>query len=97
MRKSKSKISHTSQRSATATATSLATALHDAVIMRNLLNVLADSDGVASNQRVSALALASLKFLDDIEEAMNAALRKSAEPDPNASSVTTYVLCDCID
>ena len=97
MRKSKSKISHTSQRSATATAPSLATALYDAVIMRNLLNVLADGDGVTLNQRVSALALASLKCLDDIEEAMNAALRKSAEPDPNASSVTNYVLCDCID
>ena len=97
MKRSKSKVSHTSQRSATATAPSLATALHDAAIMRNLLNVLADGDGLASNQRVSALALASLKSLDDIEEAVNAALRQPAEPGPNASSITNYVLCDCID
>ena len=60
-------------------------------------NVLADGEGLASNERISALALASLKFLDDIEEAVNAALCQSAEPDPNASSVTNYVLCDCID
>ena len=97
MKRSKSKISHTSQRSATAAATRLGTVLYDTVILRNLLNVLADGDGLASNERISALALASLKFLDDIEEAVNAALCQSAEPDPNASSVTNYVLCDCVD
>lgn len=97
MKKSKSKVGHTSQRSATAAATSLGAVLYDAVIMRNLLNVLADGDGLASNQRISALALASLKCLDDIEEAVNAALCQPAEPQPSASSVTNYVLCDCID
>ncbi len=97
MKRSDAKSGNASQRSTTAAATNLGTVLYDAVIMRNLLNVLADGDGLASNQRISALALASLKCLDDIEEAVNAALCQTAEPDPSASSVTNYVLCDCID
>lgn len=97
MKRSNAKIGNASQRSTTAAATSLGNALYDVVIMRNLLNILADGDGLASNQRISALALASLKCLDDIENAVNAALCHPAEADPSASSVTNYVLCDCID
>ena len=97
MKRSKSKTASASQRSAAPTARHLGTVLYDAEIMRNLLNVLADGDGLASNQRISALALASLKYLDDIEEAVNATLSQPAELCPNETSVVNYVLCDCID
>jgi hypothetical protein len=65
--------------------------------MRHLLNLLVDGDGVDSPESASALALASLKFLDDIEEAVNSAASCVAEPCENAPSITIDVFCDCVD
>lgn len=58
---------------------SLIGAAHDAAVMRNLLNIIADGEGLTPDPRVSALALASLKYLDDIDEAVRSAVRSFEE------------------
>jgi hypothetical protein len=58
---------------------SLIGAAHDAAVMRNLLNIIVDGEGLASGPRASALALASLKYLDDIEEAVRSAVQSFKE------------------
>ena len=74
MQKESSRASVASEASVAA-ATALIGATHNLGVMRNLLNIIADGEGLTTDHRVSALALASLKYVDDIEDAVGSAAR----------------------